>query len=416
MDNGERIDCQTAEQGRGPILKLSKRVQQLAPSPTLAITAKAKALKQQGHDVIGLGAGEPDFNTPEHIIEAAKAAMDNGFTKYTATGGIPELKEAIANKLKKDNGLTYKPGQIIVTVGAKHALYNLFQALLDEGDEVIIPAPYWVSYIEQVKLAQGKPVVIEGTEEQGFKITPQQLQEAITPRTKALILNSPSNPTGMVYTEDELRAIGKVCIDRDILIISDEIYEHLIYDPDKKHVSMAGLGPDYYDHTVIINGVSKSYSMTGWRIGFAAGPEPLIKAMNGISDHSTSNPTSIAQYAALEALSGTQEPIQEMKKAFKERRDYVVERLNKIPGFVCLKPAGAFYAFVNIRQALENSGGRYKNPDEWAADLLETERVAVVPGSGFGSKDHIRISYATSLEQLEKALDRIERFVTQSQA
>jgi aspartate aminotransferase len=395
------------------MLKLSKRVQQLAPSPTLAITAKAKALKQEGHDVIGLGAGEPDFNTPEHILEAAKEAMDAGLTKYTASSGIPELKKAIIEKLKKDNGLDYEPGQIIVTVGAKHALYNLFQALLDEGDEVIVPAPYWVSYIEQVKLAGGTPVVVEGKEENQFKITPEQLRVVITERTKALILNSPSNPTGMVYTEEELRALGKVCIEKDILIVSDEIYEHLIYDEDQRHVSVASLGPEFYKRTVIINGVSKTYSMTGWRIGFAAGPAELIKAMSGISDHSTSNPTSISQYAAVSALTGTQAPVEEMKKAFKERRDYVVKRVNEIPGFNCLKPAGAFYAFINIREALDASG-KYQTPDDWAKALLEKELVAVVPGSGFGSNDHIRISYATSLTQLEKALDRIERFVKEN--
>ncbi|MGA9174855.1 MAG: pyridoxal phosphate-dependent aminotransferase [Thermoactinomyces sp.] len=395
------------------MLKLSKRVQQLSPSPTLAITAKAKALKQEGYDVIGLGAGEPDFNTPEHILDAAKRAMDSGKTKYTPSSGVPELKKAIIAKLKQDNGLEYEPSQIIVTVGAKHALYNLFQVLLDVGDEVIVPAPYWVSYLEQVKLAGGNPVVVEGKEENQFKITAEQLESAITERTKALILNSPSNPTGMLYSEDELRAIGEVCIKNEILIVSDEIYEHLIYDEDQRHVSVASLGPDFYHHTVIINGVSKTYSMTGWRIGFAAGPETIIKAMSGLSDHSTSNPNSIAQYAAIAALTETQQPVAEMKEAFKKRRDYVVKRVNEIPGFSCQKPAGAFYAFINIREAL-NQSGKYQTPDEWAAALLEKELVAVVPGSGFGSNDHIRISYATSLDQLEQALDRIERFVKEN--
>ncbi|RAL20807.1 pyridoxal phosphate-dependent aminotransferase [Thermoflavimicrobium daqui] len=391
-------------------MKLSKRVQQLAPSPTLAITATAKELKQQGHDVIGLGVGEPDFNTPEHIMQAAKDAMDSGHTKYTASGGIPELKKAIIEKLKTENQLTYQPNQIIVTVGAKHALYNLFQAILDPGDEVIIPAPYWVSYIEQVKLAGGVPVVIEGKEQNSFKITPSQLEGVITERTKAILINSPSNPTGMLYVEEELRELGKVAIKHDILIVSDEIYEHLIYDEDVQHVSMASLGPEYYDHTIIINGVSKTYAMTGWRIGFAAGPAEIIKAMIDIASHSTSNPTSIAQYGAIAALQGPQAPVDEMKIAFKARRDYVIKRLNGIPGFRCLKPAGAFYAFVNIREALDQSG-KFKTPDEWAKALLEEELVAVVPGSGFGSDDHIRISYATSMDQLEKAIDRIERFV-----
>jgi len=394
------------------MLKLSKRVKQLAPSATLAITAKAKALKQQGVDVVGLGAGEPDFNTPEHIMKAAIEAMKAGHTKYTASGGIPELKQAIIEKLERDNGLRYEPAQIIVTVGAKHALYNLFQVLLDEGDEVIIPSPYWVSYEEQVKLAGGVPVIIEGKEERQFKITPEQLKEAITDRTKAMLINSPSNPTGMVYSGEELKAIGKVCVDHDVLIVSDEIYEHLIYG-DEKHVSMASLGPEFYDRTVIINGVSKTYSMTGWRIGFAAGPKELIQAMTDLSSHSTSNPTSIAQYGAIAAFSGTHEPVEEMKKAFKERRDYVMERIRRIPGFSCQTPAGAFYAFINIREALERSG--YQTTDEWAKALLEQSHVAVVPGSAFGSKDHIRISYATSKEQLEKAFDRIENFVKQTQ-
>ncbi|PRZ12844.1 aspartate aminotransferase [Laceyella sediminis] len=390
-------------------MKLSKRVQQLAPSPTLAITAKAKALKQAGHDVIGLGAGEPDFNTPVHILQAAEEAMHKGLTKYTPSSGVVELKQAIIEKFKRDNGLTYEPNQIIVTVGAKHALYNLFQALLDEGDEVIIPAPYWVSYLEQVKLAGGVPVVVEGKEENQFKITPAQLEAAVSDRTKALLLNSPSNPTGMLYTAEELRAIGEVCVKHDILVVSDEIYEHLIYG-DEKHVSIASLSDELYQRTVIINGVSKTYSMTGWRIGYAAGPAELIKAMSGLSDHSTSNPTSIAQYAAIAALQGTHEPVAEMKRAFKERRDYVVRRVNAIPGFHCQMPAGAFYAFINIREALNHSG-KYANPDEWSAALLEKALVAVVPGSGFGSNDHIRISYATSMEQLEQALDRIEKFV-----
>ncbi|MBA4495140.1 pyridoxal phosphate-dependent aminotransferase [Paenactinomyces guangxiensis] len=391
-------------------MKLSKRVQQLSPSPTLAITAKAKALRQKGQDVIGLGAGEPDFNTPEHILHAAREAMDEGHTKYTASGGIPELKQAIIQKLERDNGLSYQPGQIIVTVGAKHGLYNLFQVLLDEGDEVIIPAPYWVSYIEQVKLAGGVPVVIDGKEEQQFKITPAQLKDAITERTKAILINSPSNPTGMLYNREELRALGEICIQKDLLIISDEIYEHLIYGGEE-HVSIASLGPEFYKRTVVINGVSKTYSMTGWRIGFAAGPAEIIKAMTDLSSHSTSNPTSVAQYAAIAALTGTQEPVGKMKEAFKKRRDYVIKRVNAIPGFHCQIPPGAFYAFVNIRGALN---GKYKTPDEWAEALLEKELVAVVPGSGFGSNDHIRISYATSMEQLEKALDRIERFVKQS--
>lgn len=389
-------------------MKLSERAQQLTPSSTLAITAKAKELRQHGHDVIGLGAGEPDFNTPEHILQAAEEAIRAGHTKYTASGGIPELKNAIADKFRQDNGLHYEPDQIVVTVGAKHALYNLFQAMLDPGDEVIIPAPYWVSYIEQVKLAGGIPVIVEGTEEQRFKITPDQLRAAITDRTRAFLINSPSNPTGMVYTEEELRALGEVCLERDVVIISDEIYEHLIYG-DEKHVSIASLGQDFYRNTIVINGVSKTYSMTGWRIGYAAGDARVIKAMAGLASHSTSNPTSIAQYAAIAALTGTQEPVETMRAAFKERRDYVVKRLSEIPGFRILPPQGAFYAFVNVRSAADASP--FGDVDAWVKALLDEEKVAVVPGSAFGSADHIRISYATSMEQLRKAMDRIQRFV-----
>lgn len=390
-------------------MKLSKRVQQLTPSTTLAITAKAKALRKQGHDVIGLGAGEPDFNTPEPILRAAEEAMRAGHTKYTPSGGIPELKQAIVEKFRRDNGLTYQPDQIVVTSGAKHALYNLFQVLIDPGDEVIIPAPYWVSYIEQVKLAGGTPVIIRGEESQSFKVTPEQLSGAITERTRAFLINSPSNPTGMVYSREELEALGRVCLEHGLVIISDEIYEHLIYG-DQAHVSIAQLGPEFYERTVVINGVSKTYSMTGWRIGYAAGPAEVIQAMTGLSSHSTSNPTSVAQYAALAALNGSQEPVQEMKKAFKERRDYVVQRIRNIGELRIQEPQGAFYAFVNVRDVVD-AAERFRDVDEWVKALLEEELVAVVPGSGFGSPDHIRISYATSMDQLEKAMDRIERFV-----
>lgn len=395
-------------------MKLSKRVQQLEPSPTLAITATAKALKQKGYDVIGLGAGEPDFNTPQHIIEAAKKAMDQGLTKYTPSSGIPELKKAIVDKLQRENELVYSANQVTVTVGAKNALYDLFQVILDPGDEVIVPSPYWVSYLEQIKLAGGVPVVIVGEEVNQFRITPTQLQEAVSSRTKAVIINSPSNPTGMLYSAEELRALGEVAIQHDFLIVSDEIYEHLIYDDHYHHVSIASLGEEFYKRTVIINGVSKTYSMTGWRIGFAAGPQEIITAMTDLASHSTSNPTSIAQYAAIAALNGSLEPVEEMKRAFKERRDYVIARLNAIPGFVCQTPPGAFYAYVNIRQALDATG-TYQTADDWATALLEKELVAVVPGAGFGSDDHMRISYATSLEQLQEGLDRIERFVVENQ-
>lgn len=389
-------------------MKLSRRVMELSPSTTLAITAKANELRRQGHDVIGLGAGEPDFNTPKPILEAAKKAMEAGHTKYTPSGGIPELKSAIRKKLERDNGLAYDPSQIIVTVGAKHALYNLFQVLLDPGDEVIIPAPYWVSYIEQVKLAGGVPVILDGDEANAFKVTPDQLKAAITERTKAFLINSPSNPTGTVYKKDELLALGQVCLEQNVLIISDEIYEHLIYG-DEPHTSMASLGPDFYQQTVVINGVSKTYAMTGWRIGFAAGNEQIIRAMTDLASHSTSNPTSVAQYAAVAALEGSQDEVQSMGQAFKERRDYLVQRLQAMQGIHFHPPEGAFYVFANIREAVNRAG--LQTADEWVKALLEEERVAVVPGSAFGAKDHVRFSYATSMQQLEQAMDRMERFI-----
>ncbi|WP_044640037.1 pyridoxal phosphate-dependent aminotransferase [Risungbinella massiliensis] len=397
-------------------MKLSQRVQQLAPSTTLAITAKANAMKKQGLDVIGLGAGEPDFNTPRHILDEAIDAMEKGYTKYTASGGILELKEAIAEKLERDNQLTYDPKtEITVTVGAKGALYNLFQVILDPGDEVIVPAPYWVSYIEQIKLAGGVPVVVEGAEENQFRITPAQLEAAVTEKTKAFILNSPSNPTGVLYPKEELDVLGKVAVDKDLLIVSDEIYEHLIYDP-IDHVSIASLSPELYARTIVINGVSKTYAMTGWRIGYAAGPASIIRSMIDLDSHSTSNPTSVAQYAAIAALSGTQEPVYEMIAAFRERRDYVMERLKNMPAISCVRPNGAFYAFLNIEKLLTASGGNFENSDELSKALLEEELVAVVPGSAFGSDRHIRISYATSKMQLEKALDRLEKFFEKQDA
>ncbi|WP_134699020.1 pyridoxal phosphate-dependent aminotransferase [Ammoniphilus sp. YIM 78166] len=389
-------------------MRLSQRVKQLSPSTTLAITAKANELKKQGIDVVGLGAGEPDFNTPQHIIDAAVEAMQEGKTKYTAAAGIPELREAICKKLKDDNGLTYSPAQISVANGAKHVLYNIFQAILDPGDEVIVPIPYWVSYPEQVLLADGQPVFVEGKESNEFKITAEQLREAITDRTQAVIINSPSNPTGTVYSREELQAIADVCIEKGILMISDEIYEKLIYDG-AEHVSVASLSEAAYNHTIVVNGMSKPYSMTGWRIGYAAGSKELIDAINNLSSHSTSNPTTFAQYGALEALRGTQEPLEMMKKEFEQRRNAVVELLNSIDGIHCVKPKGAFYIFANVSEAVKKGG--YANTDEWAKVLLEKEYVALIPGSGFGAPNHIRISYATSMAQLEKGIERIKRFV-----
>ncbi|GGC87526.1 aspartate aminotransferase [Thalassobacillus devorans] len=389
-------------------MKLANRVQALTPSSTLAITAKAKALKADGHDVIGLGAGEPDFNTPEYILDAASYAMKQGLTKYTPSGGIPDLKQAISEKFSKDQNLNYKDTQIVVTTGAKHALFTLFQVVLNPGDEVIVPTPYWVSYPEQVKLAEGKPVFAEAKEENGFKITPDQLEAAITPKTKAVIINSPSNPTGMMYSKEELQELGEICLKHDLLIVSDEIYEKLIYS-EEKHVSIASLSDDLYKQTVVINGVSKSHSMTGWRIGYAAGDPEIIKAMTSMASHSTSNPTSIAQYAALAAYTTDEHEVNKMKEAFRERLEKLYEWLVEIPGIECVKPKGAFYLFPNVKKASEKNG--FESVDAWVEALLEEEKVAVVPGSGFGSPDNIRLSYATSLDQLEEAAKRIKRFV-----
>lgn len=394
-------------------MELSNRVKTLTPSSTLAITAKANELKKAGYNVIGLGAGEPDMNTPDYILESAKKAMEDGFTKYTPSGGITELKTAISKKFKRDNGLSYSNDQIIVTSGAKHALYTLFQVLLNEGDEVIIPGPYWVSYPEQVKLAGGVPVIIQTTEATKFKLTAKQLEEAITDKTKAIIINSPSNPTGMVYSKQELEKIGEVCLKHNLIIVSDEIYEKLIY-TDDPHVSIASLSDNLYNQTVVINGVSKSHSMTGWRIGYAAGPKEIIKAMTSLASHSTSNPTSIAQYAALAAYEMDSNTTEQMRNTFSQRLDRFYELISKIPGITCIKPAGAFYIFPNVKKAVE--ANRFQSVDEWASAILEEEKVALVPGSGFGAPDNVRMSYALSLNDLEEAAERIKRFVMNHQA
>ncbi|MEF2291904.1 pyridoxal phosphate-dependent aminotransferase [Virgibacillus dokdonensis] len=389
-------------------MELANRVKTLTPSSTLAITAKAKELKQQGHDVIALGAGEPDFNTPGPILVAAEKAMNEGKTKYTPSGGIVELKQAIVNKFQKDNQLNYTKEQIIVTTGAKHALYTLFQVLLNEGDEVIIPAPYWVSYPEQVKLAGGTPVFIPAKEENQFKLTPQELEAAITRKTKAIIINSPSNPTGMMYNKDELKQLGDICLKHDLLIVSDEIYEKLIYSGED-HVSIAQLSPELKAQTVIINGVSKSHSMTGWRIGYAVGPNEIIKAMTSLASHSTSNPTSIAQYAALAAYQMDDSFNEEMKGVFSHRLERLYQLLTELPGVSCVKPEGAFYLFPNVQEAVRKSG--FSNVDDWAKALLEEEKVALIPGSGFGAPNNVRLSYATSMEALEEAAKRIKHFI-----
>lgn len=341
-------------------------------------------------------------------MDAAHKAMLEGHTKYTPTGGLQSLKQEIVKKFTRDQGIAYDPSEIIVCNGAKHALYTLFQVLLDEGDEVIIPTPYWVSYPEQVKLAGGKPVYVEGLEDNEYKITAKQLREAITEKTKAVIINSPSNPTGMIYSKEELQQLGEVCLEHDILIVSDEIYEKLIYGG-VEYTSIAQLSNALKEQTLIINGVSKSHSMTGWRIGYAAGNKQLIKAMTNLASHSTSNPTSIAQYGAIAAYAGSQEPVETMRQAFKERLNIIYDKLIQIPGFTCIKPQGAFYLFPNVKEAVALSG--YATVDDWAKALLEEEKVALVPGTGFGAPNNVRLSYATSLEQVEKALERIHTFM-----
>ncbi|KZE38034.1 aspartate aminotransferase [Bhargavaea cecembensis] len=388
--------------------RLAKRTETLTPSSTLAITAKAKQMKKEGIDVIGLGAGEPDYNTPDHIIEAAYASMKEGKTKYTPAGGLPELKDAIIRKMSRDHGLTYKPSEVLVGIGAKHVLYTLFQVILDPGDEVIIPIPYWVSYPEQVKLAGGVPVHVEGSVDSGFKITAQQLKEAVSDKTKAFILNSPSNPSGMIYTEDELRDILEVCREADIWIISDEIYEKLVYG-DAKHVSIATFSDDAKDRTIVINGVSKSHSMTGWRIGYACGEEAVIKAMTDLASHSTSNPVTTSQYAAIEAYEGPWDAVETMRKDFGNRLDAVYPLLSDIPGFKVLKPQGAFYLLPDVSEAVRKTG--FEDTDAFARALLEEAKVAVIPGSGFGAPDTIRLSYATELSQFKEAVRRIREFV-----
>jgi aspartate aminotransferase len=393
---------------KGMEIKLANRVKALTPSTTLAITAKAAELKAQGHNVIGLGAGEPDFNTPKHIIDAALESMIEGHTKYTPSAGLPALKKAIIKKLNQDQSLSYHPNQVIVVNGAKHALYTLFQVILNDGDEVIIPTPYWVSYPEQVKLAGGVPVYVEGAENNYFKISPEQLRSAITDKTKAVIINSPSNPTGMIYTREELEALGNVCIEENILIVSDEIYEKLIYG-ENKHISIAQLSPQLKEQTIIINGVSKSHSMTGWRIGYAAGNSEIITAMTNLASHSTSNPTTTAQYGTIAAYNGPEEPVKEMRNAFESRLNIIFDQLIDIEGFSCLKPQGAFYLFPNVKKAAELTG--FETVDDFVEGLLEDAKVAVIPGSGFGSPDNIRLSYATSLDALEEAIERIKVFI-----
>jgi aspartate aminotransferase len=393
---------------------LAERVKGIKPSPTLAVDARAKAMKAEGIDVVGFGAGEPDFDTPENIKEAAVKALKSGFTKYTPVGGTDELKDAIINKLKNDNGIVYERSQIIVSTGAKHSLYNVAQALYGPGDEVIIPAPYWVSYPDQVILNDATPVIVQTREDEGFVLTAEAFEKAITPKTRALILNSPSNPTGLGYPKKALERIAEVAVKHKVMVISDEIYEKITYDG-FRHVSIASLGSEIKELTITINGLSKSHAMTGWRLGYAAGPKEVIGAMTKIQSQSTSNPCSITQKAAVEALNGPQDFLPVMVAEFDKRRKYIVERLNAIPGFSCPTPVGAFYAFPRVSPVYGKSfkGKEIKGSADLAAYLLEEAKVAVVSGDAFGADDYIRLSYATSMAAIEKGLDRIEKAVSE---
>src|SRR3989441_5129322 len=384
--------------------RISTRAASLTPSLTLAIDSKAKQMKAEGLDVVGFGAGEPDFDTPQHIKDACAKALAAGFTKYTPAAGIPELRQAIADKFKRENGLTYKPSQVIVSCGGKHSCYNVILATCEETDEVIIPAPYWLSYPEMVKLAGATPVILQTTDKTEFKITPAQLRAAITPRTRLFILNSPSNPTGTVYTPEEIKALGDICVERGVLIISDEIYEHLLYDG-AVHKSVASMSSAHFEHTIVVHGFAKAWSMTGWRLGFLAAPEPIAKAIDAIQSHSTSNPTSFAQKGAVAALNGPQDHLKVWLAEYAKRRSYAHKKLNSIPGISCVNAKGAFYLFPNISKLGLKS-------TEFCARLLEQEKVATVPGIAFGADEYLRISYATSRANIEKGLDRLERFIT----
>ncbi|SDF27286.1 MULTISPECIES: pyridoxal phosphate-dependent aminotransferase [Thalassobaculum] len=392
---------------------LAERLSRVKPSPTIAVSTKAMELKAAGHDVIGLGAGEPDFPTPQHIKDAGKAAIDNNNTKYTAVGGTPELKDAIALKFKRDNGLEYARNQIVVGTGGKQVLYNAFMATLDPGDEVIIPAPYWVSYPDMAILAEGKPVFIDCPQEQGFKLQPEDLEKAITPKTKWVVLNSPSNPTGAGYTRADMKKITDVLMKHPhVWVMTDDMYEHLVYD-DFEFCTPAQVEPGLYDRTLTVNGVSKAYCMTGWRIGFAGGPAHLIKAMTDIQSQSTSNPCSVSQAASVAALTGDHGFIAENNKVFKERRDLVVSMLNQAAGITCPTPDGAFYVYPSVKGCIGKKtpdGKVIESDSDFVTALLESEGVAAVQGEAFGLSPHFRISYATSTKVLEEACERIQRF------
>jgi len=394
-------------------LTLAARVGRIKPSPTLAVTARAAELRAAGRDIIGLGAGEPDFDTPDHIKAAAIAAIQGGQTKYTAVDDTPALKAAIIAKFKRDNGLNFAPDQIPVSCGGKQSFYNLVMALLNPGDEVIIPAPYWVSYPDMVLLADGKPVELPAGIEQRFKITAAQLEAAITPKTRLFVINSPSNPTGMAYTRAELAALGEVLRKHpQIVIATDDMYEHILW-ADEPFSNILNVCPDLLNRTIVLNGVSKAYSMTGWRIGYAGGPVELIKAMKKVQSQSTSNPASISQAAATAALNGDQTCIQTMLKAFKERHDYLVDALNGLPGFSCLPSDGTFYAFPNVQDVIDRLPD-INNDVELAEKLISEANVALVPGSAFGSPGHVRLSFATSLDTLKEAVTRIQKFLSNS--
>ncbi|MDY7032606.1 MAG: pyridoxal phosphate-dependent aminotransferase [Thermodesulfobacteriota bacterium] len=388
---------------------LSERVKKIKPSPTLTISARANEMKARGIDIVSFSEGQPDFDTPQNIKDAAIKALNDGFTKYTAVDGITELKDAIIYKFQKENNLTYERDQIMVSCGAKHSIYNIAQAILNKGDEVIILSPYWVSYPDIVLLNDAVPIIVKCHEKNGFKVDPEDIKKVITPHSKALVINSPSNPTGAVYSDEEFRPIAEIAVENNLIVISDEVYEKLVYD-NFTFTSIASLGEDIKDLTVVVNGVSKAYSMTGWRIGYAAGPKEIISSMSMIQGQSTSNPTSIAQKASTEALRDSEDAVMMMVKEFDERRTYMVERLNSIDGIACLMPAGAFYAFPRVSNLFQMSfrGKKMNNSTIMADFLLDTARVAVVPGAAFGDDDHVRLSYATSYENIEKGLDRIE--------
>ncbi len=383
-------------------MEISERAAQLTPSLTLSIDSKAKAMKAEGLDVCGFGAGEPDFDTPEHIKEAAIAALHAGFTKYTPSAGLPELRQAIADKFQADNGLTYRPSQIVVSSGAKHSCYNAILATCQDGDEVVIPSPYWVSYPDMVRLAGAEPVIVQTTERNAWKMRAEDFEKVMTPRTKMLILNSPNNPSGAVYTRDELAAIVEVAAAEDIYILSDEIYEKLVYD-DVQHTSVASISKEAYDITITVNGFSKAYAMTGWRLGYLAAPEAIAKAVDSIQSHSTSHPVSFAQRGAVAALKGDQQPLADMRDEFAMRRNYMYDRITKIPNITAVRPEGAFYILVNISQLGLSS-------QNFADRLLSKANVAVIPGAAFGDDRTVRLSYATSIDIIKKGMDRFQDF------